>query len=156
MAELGAGPLALARAQRAQTARTLIESTSLPMAEISSAAGFDGVRQLSDTLQAVFARTAGALRGAPGRTAAGLSRELTLQLWFRRPLCPENLFGHLAATAVPGVEECRDDTYRRALRLAHGTGIAELTLRLDHVACRLILNDLRDLGSAIARCRWLL
>jgi AraC family transcriptional regulator of adaptative response / DNA-3-methyladenine glycosylase II len=28
--ELGAGPLALARAQRAQAARTLIESTSLP------------------------------------------------------------------------------------------------------------------------------
>ena len=38
--ELGAGPLALARAQRAQTARTLIESTSLSMAEVAMAAGF--------------------------------------------------------------------------------------------------------------------
>ena len=34
-AELGAGPLALARAQRAQTARVLIETTALPMAEVA-------------------------------------------------------------------------------------------------------------------------
>src|ERR1044072_2577862 len=35
-AELGAGPLALARAQRAQTARILIETTDLGLAEIAS------------------------------------------------------------------------------------------------------------------------
>ena len=34
-AELGAGPLALARAQRAQTARILIETTDLGLAEIA-------------------------------------------------------------------------------------------------------------------------
>src|SRR3984885_13037014 len=33
LAELGAGPLALARAQRAQTARVLIETTRLPMTQ---------------------------------------------------------------------------------------------------------------------------
>ncbi len=38
-AEMGAGPLALARAQRAQTARILIETTDLAMAEIAFAAG---------------------------------------------------------------------------------------------------------------------
>ncbi|RZU34713.1 methylphosphotriester-DNA--protein-cysteine methyltransferase [Streptomyces sp. BK022] len=40
LAELGAGPLSLARAQRAQTARLLIETTVLPMAEVAFAAGF--------------------------------------------------------------------------------------------------------------------
>src|SRR5690606_31280379 len=39
-AELGAGPLALARAHRAQTARTLLASTELPIADIAFAAGF--------------------------------------------------------------------------------------------------------------------
>src|SRR5665647_1911219 len=39
-AELGAGPLGLARAQRAQTARLLIETTGLPIAEVALASGF--------------------------------------------------------------------------------------------------------------------
>ena len=36
--ELGAGPLALARAQRAQTARTLLETTTWRTADIAFAA----------------------------------------------------------------------------------------------------------------------
>ena len=53
--ELGAGPLALARAQRAQTARTLIETTSMPITQIAFAAGFASVRQFNDTIREVFA-----------------------------------------------------------------------------------------------------
>lgn len=45
VAELGAGPLALARSQRATTARQLIESTDLPFTEVAFAAGF--VRSLA-------------------------------------------------------------------------------------------------------------
>src|SRR2546430_8217878 len=44
LAELGAGPLALARAQRAQTARVLIETSTVPMAEVALAAGFASIR----------------------------------------------------------------------------------------------------------------
>jgi len=57
---------------------------------------------------------------------------------------------------VPGVEEVRDGAYRRTLRLAHGPGIVELIPNEEHVACRVMLSDLRDLTTAIARCRWLL
>jgi AraC family transcriptional regulator of adaptative response / DNA-3-methyladenine glycosylase II len=156
-AELGAGPLALARAQRAQAARTLIETSSLPMTEIAFAAGFESIRQFNATVRAVFALTPTELRrrAARGGSNAGGSN-LLLKLAFRRPLCPENLFGHLAATAIPGVEEIRSRTYRRTLRLPFGVGIVELTPEPDHVACRLRLADLRDLSAAIARCRWLL
>ena len=55
--------------------------------------------------------------------------ERHLRLAFRRPLCPDNLFGHLAATAVPGVEEWRDGAYRRTLRLPHGSAIVALAPR---------------------------
>src|SRR5947207_16025505 len=51
LAEVGAGPLALARAQRAQTARLLIETTPLPMAEIAFAAGFSSIRTFNDTVR---------------------------------------------------------------------------------------------------------
>jgi AraC family transcriptional regulator of adaptative response / DNA-3-methyladenine glycosylase II len=160
VAEVGAGPIAIARAQRAQTARVLIETTTLTMTEIAFASGFSSVRQFNDTILAVFATAPTELRRRAGGDSSvsgdGAAGALVLRLPFRRPLCPDNLFGHLAATAVPGVEEVRGETYRRTLRLTHGPGIVELTPAADHVSCRMMLSDLRDLTTAIARCRWLL
>ena len=60
--ELGAGPLALARAQRAQTARILVETTTLPMGDIAFAAGFASIRQFNDTVREVFALSPTELR----------------------------------------------------------------------------------------------
>jgi AraC family transcriptional regulator of adaptative response / DNA-3-methyladenine glycosylase II len=156
LAELGAGPLALARAQRAQTARLLIETTALPMAEIAFAAGFSSIRSFNDTVREVFALAPGELRARLPKTAVIAPGVLTLRLPFRAPLNPDNLFGHLAATAVPGVEEWRDGAYRRTLRLPYGHGIVALTPRPDHIGCRLTLSDLRDLPVAISRCRRML
>lgn len=155
LAELGAGPLALARAQRAQTARTLVETTALPIADVAFAAGFGSVRQLNDVVREVFAMTPGDLRRQAAAPAA-VPGAIDLRLPFRAPLHPDQLFGHLAATAVPGVEEWRDGAYRRTLRLPHGTGVVALTPYTTHVGCRLSLTDLRDLAPAVARCRRLL
>jgi AraC family transcriptional regulator of adaptative response / DNA-3-methyladenine glycosylase II len=80
----------------------------------------------------------------------------TERLPFKAPLCPDNLFGHLIATAVPGVEEWRDGVYRRTLRLPFGCGIAALRLRSDHVECTVELSDARDLPKALDLCRFLL
>ncbi|WP_324604530.1 AlkA N-terminal domain-containing protein [Streptomyces sp. NRRL F-525] len=156
LAELGAGPLALARAQRAQTARLLIETTALPMAEIAFAAGFSSIRTFNDTVRDVFALSPSDLRNRRPKTTVLTPGTLTLRLPFRTPLNPDNLFGHLAATAVPGVEEWRAGAYRRTLRLPYGHGIASLTPKSDHIACRLTLSDLRDLPVAISRCRRML
>jgi AraC family transcriptional regulator of adaptative response / DNA-3-methyladenine glycosylase II len=81
---------------------------------------------------------------------------ISLRLPFRQPLCPDNLFGHLAATAVPGVEEWREGAYRSTLRLPYGHGVVSLRPMPEHISCSLSLTDLRDLGPAISRCRWLL
>lgn len=156
-AELGAGPLAIARAQRAQTARLLIETTALPMAETALAAGFASIRSFNATVREVFATSPTELRRRAVRgDRPATSGTLSLRLAFRRPLCPDNVFGHLAATAVPGVEEWRDGWYRRTLRLPHGGGIVALAPRSEHIDCRLTLGDLRDLAVAISRCRWVL
>nr|WTB34624.1 helix-turn-helix domain-containing protein [Streptomyces sp. NBC_00830] len=158
LAELGAGPLALARAQRAQTARLLIETTELPMADVAFAAGFSSVRTFNDTVREVFALAPSELRTRAARSVqtSATPGVIALRLPYRAPLNPSNLFGHLAATAVPGVEEWRDGAYRRTLTLPYGHGIVALTPRPDHIACRLFLTDPRDLTLAISRCRWLL
>jgi len=194
LAELGAGPLALARAQRAQTARLLIETTTLPMGDVAFAAGFPSIRTFNDTVLEVFAMPPTELRrrAAAGRQSAarhvagkranqgartsgpaGAERvprleplELTapasslasisVRLPFRQPICPDNLFGHLAATAIPGVEEWRNGAYRRTLRLPNGPGVVTLRPGPEYIACQLALTDLRDLAMAISRCRRLL
>ncbi len=156
-AELGAGPLAIARAQRAQTARVLIENSALPLTQVAFAAGFASVRQFNDTLRAVFASSPTELRrGAPPGTLAGPSGLLSLRLPVRAPFHGVGLIEFLGTRAVPGVESLVDGTLHRSLRLPNGSAVVTLTPADGHVACSLRLDDLRDLPAAVERCRHLL
>ena len=138
-AELGAGPLAIARAQRAQTARILVETTALPLSEIAFAAGFASIRQFNATIHEVFALTPTQLRQARGHRAAPTRRLLRadpadpaaaglirLRLAYRAPIDAERMLGFLAARAIPGVESVQDGRYRRTIQLPNGTGILSL------------------------------
>ena len=156
IAEVGAGPLALARARRAHTARLLIETTRLPISEVAFAAGFSSIRQFNDTVREVFATTPRDLRKARGANAETIPGEISLRLPYREPFAADALFGFLAARAVTGVEEAIEGTYRRSLRLPHGTGVVELADDGGYVRCGLRLEDMRDLGVAVQRCRRLL
>ncbi|MDQ0958300.1 AraC family transcriptional regulator of adaptative response / DNA-3-methyladenine glycosylase II [Streptomyces sp. B4I13] len=180
-AELGAGPVALARAQRAHTARVLLQTTGLPVTEIAFAAGFASVRQFNDTVRAVYASTPTELRHA-GRTtgraatapAATPSGGIPLRLAHRGPYHFAAVFDLLHRQAVAGVEEVSGPagrrTYRRTLRLPYGTGIAAVSERAGGgrtgrparapavhpggwLDARLHLTDPRDLTTAVQRLR---
>lgn len=156
VAEVGAGPLAVARAQRAQTARLLIESTTLPFADVAFAAGFASIRQFNDVVRSVFDATPTQLRSRSAGAVSAARGVITLRLPFRAPLDAEAVLEFLAARAIPGVESGDRGSYRRSLSLPHGTAVAELTPRADHVRCSLQLEHLRDLAAAVQRCRRLL
>ena len=157
VAEVGAGPAQLARAQRAQGARTLIESTGLSFAEVALASGFGSIRQFNDTIRAIYARTPTELRRrARRRRGATTPGAVELRLPARAPLDAATLLGFLSARAIAGVEEVEGDTYRRSLALEHGGGLVSLTPENAGVRCVLRLDDLRDLTAAVARCRRLL
>ncbi|MFF4488686.1 AlkA N-terminal domain-containing protein [Streptomyces sp. NPDC001544] len=174
-AELGAGPVALARAQRAHTARVLLQTTGLPVTEIAFAAGFASVRQFNDTIRAVYAATPSELRAAApkgparGRRAATPGAGIPLRLAYRGPYRSGPVFDLLQREAVPGVEEVGGPpgrrTYRRTLRLPYGTGIVAVQERTGApgtrpaghpggwLDARLHLTDLRDLTTAVQRLR---
>ncbi len=154
---VGAGPLALARAQRAQTARILLETTDVPITGVAFAAGFQSVRQFNATIQEVFALSPRALRARVRRgERLGDSAALSLRLPYRSPLDGDGLIAFLGLRAVPGVEEVLDGAYRRSLRLPRGAGIVELRPADGYVRARYWLEDLRDLAAAIQRARTLL
>ncbi|MCA1839367.1 MAG: helix-turn-helix domain-containing protein [Actinobacteria bacterium] len=160
VAEMGAGPLALARAERAQTARILIETTEVAMAEVAFASGFASVRQFNETIQQVFAMKPTQMRRSRlGRTQPSLPGSIQLRLPYRAPYAARHLFGFLATRAVAGVEEGSPEYFARTLSLPHGSGTVRLDTRGDEkpwIDCTLRLDDLRDLSAAVERSRRLL
>jgi AraC family transcriptional regulator of adaptative response / DNA-3-methyladenine glycosylase II len=158
-AELGAGPRALARAKRAQTARVLVETTEMPLSDIAFAAGFSSIRQFNETVREVYALSPTELRGrrgGPRRTTGTLS----LRLAVRTPFAGDALLRFLARHLVPGVETAGPGWYGRTLDLPHGPG----TVRLDvpqvavpgetaFVVATFALTDVRDTAAAVERAR---
>ncbi len=156
LSELGAGPLAIARAQRAQTGRVLIETTDLPFTDVAFAAGFESIRQFNDTVREVFALTPTALRTAGRRRADIAHGVLTLRLPYRPPLDWSALSAWLRVRALPGVAEVNGRVYRRTLRLPRGAGLVALEPIDTHIRCTLRLESMSDLTSAVRQCRRLL
>ena len=170
-AEVGTGPLALARAQRSQTARILLETTDLPVTQIAFAAGFASVRQCNETVRQIFADTPSGLRLRAARTALGRrtapagasGQAVRLRLPCRRPFDPTSVIDFLSVRTLPAVETCVAGSYRRSLRLPHGHGVVTLSAPATddqagpaYVEGELVLSDLRDLTTAVSRCRQLL
>lgn len=170
-AELGAGPVALARAQRSHTARVLLQTTALPVTEIAFASGFASVRQFNDTIRQIYARTPTELRaesrvGQPppaastgNTTSTASTAGIPLRLAHRGPYAAREVFDLLARDAVGRVEEVVGvpgaRTYRRTLRLPHAPGIAAVDERSSGrwLEARIHLGDLRDLTTAVQRLR---
>ena len=153
--QLGAPPLALARAQRAQTARILIETTGMRLADVAFAAGFASIRQFNDTVREVYAATPTELRrGARHTTTA--PGALRVRLACRPPFAGAELLDFLGTRALAGIEAYDGITYARTLRLPHGSGVVRLTARDAYVDASFRLHDVQDLAPAVARVRRLL
>jgi AraC family transcriptional regulator, regulatory protein of adaptative response / DNA-3-methyladenine glycosylase II len=154
--EVGAGAQSLARAQRAHAARILIETTDMPFTAVAFSAGFASIRQFNDTVRRVFDSTPSSLRRRRRNGDSVAPGAVTLRLAYRSPLHAAGLFRFIGERAVAGVEELDGMTYRRSLRLPRSPGVVELTPHDGHIACTLYLDDVRDLVTAVHRCRKLL
>jgi AraC family transcriptional regulator of adaptative response / DNA-3-methyladenine glycosylase II len=161
--ELGAGPLALARAHRAQTARTLLVSTNLPIADVAFAAGFSSIRQFNETVQTVYELTPTALRlGAPPAATTspepdGSATQISLRLPARGPFDGAGLLAFFEAHAIAGIETADARSFARSLRLPGGIGHIEIHLDgAEAVQCTARLENIADLSTLVSRVRRLL
>ncbi len=174
--ELGAGLLAIARTQRAHTARILLETTDLPASEVAWAAGFGSIRSFNDTIGTVYGesptllRTRRARGGAEaGRGSSGdpvVSRSgraapvagaahapIRVRLATRQPFDARALMAFLGDRAVAGLEEWDGRTYRRTLALPHGHATVACQATPGGLLAEFRLADLRDLAPGVARAR---
>jgi AraC family transcriptional regulator of adaptative response / DNA-3-methyladenine glycosylase II len=159
-AEIGAGPLALARSQRAQTARVLLETTDLPITDVAFAAGFSSVRQFNDTVRAVFTTSPSALRASVAQRAQdapGVANTLCLRLPYREPAELAWTLDFLGAHAIPGVERYDSGIFTATVRAPGGPAVVSLRRGGDGaVQCTARLSGPRDLVAVVARVRRLL
>jgi AraC family transcriptional regulator of adaptative response / DNA-3-methyladenine glycosylase II len=166
-AELGAGPLALARANRAQTARSLLAATDLPISDIAFAAGFGSLRQFNDTIAAVYRATPTELRALTRRGSRGSvveqtatrdasdAGEITLRLPARPPFDTVGLFRFFADHAIPGLEAGDDSRFERTLNLPGGPAAVKIIPDDDRpgVIVTARLHALADVPALVARIR---
>ncbi len=157
--ELGAGPLSLARAHRAQGARTLLVSTDLPVADVAFASGFSSIRQFNDTILAVYETTPSGLRALARRGRSSVvardgATTLTLRLPAREPFDGPGLLRFLADHAVPGLESGDAEHFERSVRLPNGLAHLRVTLAPDSgVVCTARLDELADVATLVSRVR---
>jgi len=167
--ELGAGPLALARAHRAQSARTLLTGTDLPIADVAFAAGFSSIRQFNTTIAEVYESTPSALRlgrrakAGGARSAAGRvpldsnaprPTTITLRLPARAPFDGAGLMQFFADHAIAGLEVGTAESFARTIGLPHGSARMQVSLDGDAgVRVSAELTDISDVSTLVARVR---
>lgn len=155
--ELGAGPLALARACRAQTARSLLTATDLPLADVAFASGFNSIRQFNDTIQEVYDLSPSNLRQRSrtlthASSATGSATTLNLTLPLREPY-DDGIFSFLAARAVDGIERADADSYARLVRLPDGEGWFRAERGATGLDVSVKVQHLKDLPVLLSRIR---
>lgn len=163
-AELGAGPLALARAHRAHTARMLLVGTDMPISEVAFSAGFASIRQCNDTIREVFEMTPGQLRATrrrqdatatdSGTTDADAQGVIDLLLPHRAPLDASGVFAWMSARALSGMETATATSFARHLRMPGGPAHFEIRQDADgRLRLRARVTRLGDLAPLVATAR---
>jgi AraC family transcriptional regulator, regulatory protein of adaptative response / DNA-3-methyladenine glycosylase II len=119
---VGASPIAVAQTRRILLAKQLIHETSLPMAEVALASGFNSVRRFNETFLEMFGRSPAKLRRIRDK-AKREAGALSVRLPYRPPYDFDAMLSFLAARAIPGVEIVSKNIYRRTIAIGDDCGV---------------------------------
>lgn len=152
-AELGASAQALDRVTRAQTARALLTSSTMPIADVAFASGFNSIRAFNEAILHIFSLTPSEVRASARNGRPHQSNDvrqpdssttetieqglrLSLRLPFRRPY-DTGIFHYFGLRSVNSVEATRigstpeDTWYARSFRLPHGVAVVTIHAPLE-------------------------
>ncbi|SIQ49383.1 DNA-3-methyladenine glycosylase II [Microbispora rosea] len=161
-AELGTGPLAVARTRRLLLAKQLLTETTLPITDVAFAAGFGSVRQFNAAMKESYGFAPGELRRTNGPmhekgSPVALTTGLTLRLGHREPYDAQSVLRFLAARAIPSVEAvCRSGDDVTAYTRAVPGGSITLRPATGHIRLTVRTTETHLLSRLVARCRRLL
>src|SRR6202521_2109386 len=117
-----ASPIAVAQTRGVLLAKQLIHETTLPMAEVALASGFNSVRRFNETFLQMFGRSPATLRRVRDKTRREAG-SLSVRLAYRPPYDWDAMLSFLGARAIPGVEAVSGDVYRRTIAIGDACGM---------------------------------
>jgi len=122
---LGASPIAVAQTRRVLFAKQLIIETTMPMAEVALAAGFNSIRRFNATFQTLYQRPPRELRRSQLADADQPGAEgITLKLPYAPPYDWDAMIDFLGARAIRGIEAVDGRRcYRRSIALDRAQGV---------------------------------
>jgi AraC family transcriptional regulator of adaptative response / DNA-3-methyladenine glycosylase II len=150
---LGASPISVAQTRRVLFAKQLIHDTRMPMAAVSSAAGFGSLRRFNETFRKLFHRPPTALRRKNLTKEGG--QDVALRLRYRTPYDWKSMLSFLRARAIPGMEVVEDGRYLRAVEIDGALG----SIAVAHIPAKRSLEvgirfpNVRSLPAIVARVR---
>ena len=150
---VGASPVAVAQTRRVLLAKQLIHETSLPMAEVAMASGFNSVRRFNETFLQLFGRSPATLRRARDKTRREAGA-LSVHLAYRPPYDWDAILSFLAARAIPGVEAVSGNIYRRTIAIGDDHGVISVApADRNRLSVAVRFPNMAALPSIIARVR---
>lgn len=150
---LGASPIAVAQTRRVLLAKQLIHETSLPMAEVALASGFNSVRRFNETFRELFGRPPAALRHGRDKTRHEAGA-LSVRLAYRPPYDWDAMLSFLGARAIPGVEIVSGECYSRTIAIGQNCGVISVAPSTkNRIEVRVRFPDMAVLPQIIARVR---
>src|SRR5580693_7917378 len=122
---LGASPIAVAQTRRVLFAKQLIIETTMPMAEVALAAGFNSIRRFNATFQILYRRPPRELRRSKLTDGEQTGAEgITLKLPYAPPYDWDAMIDFLGARAIRGIEAVDNRwRYRRSIALDGAQGV---------------------------------
>jgi AraC family transcriptional regulator of adaptative response / DNA-3-methyladenine glycosylase II len=150
---VGASPIAVAQTRRILLAKQLIHETSLPMAEVALASGFNSVRRFNETFLRMFGRSPAKLRRIRDKTKRETGA-LSVRLAYRPPYDWDAMLSFLAARAIPGVELVSGNLYTRTVAIGGTSGVISVEpADKNRVNVSVRFSDIAALPQIIARVR---
>lgn len=152
---LGASPSAVAKTQRLQFAKKLIDETGLPMGEIALAAGYGCVRRFNAAFRNTYNRTPTQIRKLARPSGEPAANQYVFRLRYRQPFHWDGMLAFLALRATPGVEVVEDGRYRRTISLDGERGWIDISCDTANHAliARVQVGRPRSLFAVIERIR---
>jgi AraC family transcriptional regulator of adaptative response / DNA-3-methyladenine glycosylase II len=152
---LGATPSAVAQTRRLDFAKKLIDETTLPMTQITFAAGFGSVRRFNAAIRNVYHRTPSNIRSLARKMSRQPENHYLFHLNFRPPYDWKRTLEFLAVQATPGVEVAEGGYFRRSISLEGNRGYFEVSLDASRAALnvRVQISEPHALFFIIERIR---
>jgi AraC family transcriptional regulator of adaptative response / DNA-3-methyladenine glycosylase II len=150
---VGASPIAVAQTRRILLAKQLIHETSLPMAEVALASGFNSVRRFNETFLEMFGRSPAKLRRIHDK-ARRETGALSVRLPYSPPYDWDAMLSFLGMRAIPGVEAVSGNVYRRSIAIGGDSGVISVTpAEKNRVNVSVRFPNMAALPQIIARVR---